>query len=166
MDDYKERVIKTRCYVAETKYKAGIFLSNKIAEKRPYYKQLSLREFDCFEEAFAFFEKNHTIDVAEDECLRLNHLYSVRDEPFYTVLSTPFAVGITNTKYWQDNVKVLFANAQENVWVKHNLKYEEAQQYAKMRFCKIWKNEKYYVEGKFPLNKIVTLNDLKKKIII
>lgn len=119
------RGISQSCYIGETRYKAGIFLSIKIAEGKPYFKHLKLEAYSDFQTAESEFLRRYREKLSE-EIIRLNRLYEVREHPLYSVFYTPFCVGMTHTETAFKNSQVIFRGYTGPVWWKHALDYEEA----------------------------------------
>lgn len=143
-----------------TKFKAGIFLSGKIAERKPYFKALKLELFDSVEEAEATFRARYG-DTIGDTKIKLNQLYTVKDEHAYSVFWTKHVVGITYTENYYDNFKVLVSDNDEFVWWQHGLSYQDAQLFAQSRFCAIWQNPNLYMMSKISLRHPVYLSEVK-----
>lgn len=124
MDSYRSVGIG-ECFIGETKYKAGIFLSIKIAEGKPYYKHLKLEAYSDFQTAESEFLRRYREKLSE-EIIRLNRLYEVRERPLYSVFCTPLCVGMTCSEYALENFCIILKGYRGPVWWKHALDYEEA----------------------------------------
>ena len=79
-----------RVILGTTKFKAGIFLSGKIAERKPYYKALNRELFTSLEEAVTAFRVRYG-DAIGDSKIKLNvhppsYKYCMRIRfPFYKI---------------------------------------------------------------------------------
>ena len=160
MDNQATR-IRTICYIGETSYKAGIFLSYKIAARKSYFKNLRLEGFESFTEALEEFKTRYD-SVIDMETLRVNHLYDVRPSNVYSVFWTPLNVGICYTCAFADATDKLLKNDDNFCFWKHYLTYDEAQKYARERWVKWYKRYEYYIERKIPVNTVVNINEVKK----
>ena len=123
MDNSKIRTELT-CYIGETAYKAGIFLSYRIAERKSYFKNLKLERFTSFNEAEDEFKKRYG-EVVDMTIFKLNHLYSVRSQNVYSVFWTPLNVGICYTCAFSDAADMLIPEDDNMRWWKHGLTYDE-----------------------------------------
>lgn len=159
--DSKEK-IKLPCYIGETRTKAGVFLSTKIAKRRPYGCYLRLKKYADFSEAVEAFVKNYK-EVIGAEKIKLNYLYDVREEDLYSVFSTPFYVGIVKSSCAYQEAKRLLPTNNELLWWKHNLTYKDAQWIASERFVKYWKNPQLYVPLPIRIYSMITLDEVKKQ---
>ena len=68
------------CYIGETKFKAGIFLSRQIINRKKYKDSLKITEFSSYDEAKQAFLSYYK-HISEDE-LRLNCLKRKREQLF------------------------------------------------------------------------------------
>ena len=128
MESYKEFTVGC-AYIGETQYKAGIFLSQRIAENKPYGKHLVLKKFENFNAAeTVFFEKYG--EVVQKEEFRLNRLFQVRESPLYSVYWTSFCAGVTYTKNFYENMGVILPGHNSFLGVKHDMEYQDAMCYA------------------------------------
>ena len=138
MDNKKDKLRTFACYIGTTKYSAGIFLSRKIAARTPYSKYLRLEEFEDFGSALSeFFIRYPTLRGCDG--FALNKLFRIKEPPLYSVFSTLEHVVITEDKNGFDNIEILLPDDWREAYVKGGLTYEEAQEYARMRFVKIYK---------------------------
>ena len=149
-----------KVFLGTTKFKAGIFLSGKIAERKPYFKALKLESFDSVEEAEAVLRDRYG-DAIGDAKIKLNVLHQIRDERAYSVFWTKQVVGITYTNNYSDNFNVLLPDNDQFVWWRHHLTYQDAQHFAASRFCEVWQNPELYIIECIPVNRPVRLAEIK-----
>lgn len=127
MENYKS--IEKRCFIGETKCKAGIFLSEEIARGKPFYKWLKWERYPDFQAAEMEFFNRYEKEVSKKD-FRLNHLFDVRESPRYSVFWTSYCVGVTYTEYFGENIEKILPNCNCFIWQRHGLEYEDAMRYA------------------------------------
>lgn len=162
MDAYKKRSLTT-CYIGKTKFSAGIFLSHEIARRKAYGKHLKFVEYDNWEKALDAFlsrYKNHL----DDEDIIPNKLYSIYPTNAYSVFYSPYYVGITYSKHYNDNLSVIMRNSKDYFYAKHNLTYEDAVSFARGCFSRYWKNPNYYILQDFHLHSPIALTEVKSSL--
>ncbi|MDO5424032.1 MAG: hypothetical protein Q4F41_09930 [Eubacteriales bacterium] len=113
------------CYIGETKYKAGIFISLEAAQSKKYFDQLIMEAYPSLEAAKNTFTEKYANVLGGGE-IKLNYLYQIREAPQYSVFETSFCVGITHTKGYKDSLKRIFTKPVRSVHWTHGLSYESA----------------------------------------
>lgn len=157
MDFATERT-KAPCYIGETKFKAGIFLSRQIAGRKKYAEHLKFMKFDSYEQAKEAFL--HDFGNVTGENIRPNRLYDVRDRDIYSVFLTSYHVGIFDTELKGMFKKLPFPqNGQEAVWQDY-LTYEEAVKIIREHFVRVWHNSRLYITHSIPLNTVIAVKDV------
>ena len=149
------------CYIGETKFKAGIFLSRQIVDRKKYAESLRLMKFGSYQEAREAFLKAYGEITGED--IRLNYLYEVRSREIYSVLSTPYYVGVYETHLRELFYQESCLKHAKNVVSQDCLSYEEAIKTARERFARIWHNSGLYIDQKIPLNSVIKLSEMIKR---
>lgn len=149
------------CYIGETKFKAGIFLSRQIINRKKYKDSLKITEFSSYDEAKQAFLSYYK-HISEDE-LRLNCLYEVRDRHIYTVFSTMNAFGIVEEETRTTFLPAILGDIDLSIRFRYDLTYEEAQKVARNIFVRIYKRPEYYIRGNIPLNRAITLQEVQWK---
>lgn len=155
MADKNNNLISIPCFIGTTTHFAGVFLSRKIAARTPYSKYLRLEEFEDFSSALnEFFIRYPALNDCNE--FTLNKLFRIKEPSLYSVFSTLEHVVITEDKNCFENIEILLPDDWREAYVKGGLTYEEAQEYARMRFVKIYKNPSFYIT--FPLRVNVPVN--------
>lgn len=152
------RKIKVPCYICETKFMAGVFLSLEIASRKPYGKELYVRRFDSFKEAKETFWKNY--ECVSKEEFRVNCLYEVRARDVYVVFSTKNVVGIVEEEKQAVLLPILLGEDYLAAYLQPNLNFEDAQRIAKSKFVRIYKDEKLYISKNIPINRMVRIQEV------
>lgn len=159
--DSARKSLEVPCFIGETKFKAGIFLSENIARKKAYFKDLQLFRFPNYLMAKERFMEIYGEFIEEDFCP--NKLYEVRSKKIYSVFSTPYFVGVVETEKSEmiDFTKV--TKDVEKIRWQDYLLYENAIKIAKEKFVRIWKNPNLYIHQRIPVNTVILLDDIKKR---
>ena len=155
------RKIKVPCYICETKFMAGVFLSLEIASRKPYCKGLHVRRFESFREAKETFLENY--ECVSREEFRVNCLHEVRERNIYVVFSTKTMVGIVEAEKQEVLLPILLGKNYLQAYLQPNLTFEEAQKIARNKFVKIYKSCNLYISKPIPLNKPITLWEVIRK---
>lgn len=153
--------IDKSCYIGETKFCAGIFLSKKIIARKAYGESLRLEKYPEFEQAYEAFLQKYGAKL-HVETIMLNKLYQVRDKNCLTVFYNPEMVGITYTEQYSQNIWAICRSDITEFWYKHNMSYEEAIIFAGERFVRYYSDSRLYINYGLGINKVVSLSDVKK----
>ena len=137
------------CYIGETKFKAGIFLSRQIINRKKYKDSLKITEFSSYDEAKQAFLSYYK-HISEDR-----HIY--------TVFSTMNAVGIVEEETRTTFLPAILGDIDLSIRFRYDLTYEEAQKVARNIFVRIYKRPEYYIRGNIPLNRAITLQEVQWK---
>lgn len=148
------------CFIGTTKYSAGIFLSRKIAARQKYAQHLRLEEFPNFDQASEEFFSRYP-QLANVDDFNANRIYKVKEEPFYAVFWTLEHVVITIDDDNYDKLEILLPDDWNSAWSKGHLTYEEAQNFAAIRFARIYRNPALCIRGKLRINVPVSLSTVK-----
>lgn len=154
--------MKFPCYIATTKYSAGIFLSRKIASRQKYAKHLKLEEFDCLNSAIDVFVQRYP-GIVECEDFRLNRIFQVKEKPLYTVFWTLNNVVITEDNGNFDKLPVLLPDDWREARCRENMTYEDAQMYASIRFARIYKDQRLCISSNLRINMPISLESVKHR---
>lgn len=151
--DHRE-IINAPCFICETKYSAGIFLSKPIAMRKPYADSfVSIIEYPNYMEAENVFFTKYRNVIADRGEFYINELMKVRETAIYTVFYNENFVGITCTnnlaRVLPPEITVVFAD--------DNLEYEEAQELAKRRIAEMTGKCNMILRERIKINQVIYL---------
>lgn len=145
------------CYIGRTKFMAGIFLSRKIAEAKPYASALELTEYATYEEAEQMFFNEYGSWINKKE-FYVNKLYDVRKRNIYAAVCIPEGAGV----FEMENFTVLYEAAtgrRFNIcsdWMLDELTYEEAVRRVKKYLSKSVGKFRVEIYGQPKVNVLIT----------
>lgn len=140
--------IKAPCFICETKYRAGIFLSKAIAMRKPYADSfICMTEYPDFSEAMKAFLSKYG-EIVTRELFRVNELLQVRETNVYIVCYNDNFLCITTREQLS---RVVPLNT-SYFYTEENLEYEEAQELAKKIIADQTGNNFYCLSGRIKLN--------------
>lgn len=148
------------CYIGITKNGAGIFLSDKIIERKKYGQFLHTQTFESFEEAVENFTERYG-KVIFPQKIRLNKLYVVKEKKIYSVFSTPYMVGMTYSEFYENNLKNILSADEAVSYARHNLEYEIAIQYVRSHFERYYNNPALYINFAIHMHQPIYLYEVK-----
>lgn len=154
--------LRSSCFIGETRFYAGIFLSRKIAMRKPYANSLRLIQFESFAEAVQRFLEMYG-EIVNLKELRVNTLYQVRAKDIYSVVYTSYGAGITLTENFAYNVSCMLSESCHTLAAEHGLEYEQAAEAVRTRFVEQYGISLFYINGSIPLNQIITFETMLKR---
>lgn len=152
------------CYIGRTKFMAGIFLSRKIAESKPYADSLELQAYDTYADAERAFFDMYTDWIDKNE-FYVNKLYDVRKRNVYAAVCIPEGAGV----FEMENMSVLFrATVRRNInifsdTILDNLTYEEATKKVKVFLSKTIGKFRVEMYGQPKVNRLITWNEAARR---
>lgn len=162
--DSGEKRYREPCYIGSTKFMAGIFLSRKIAESKPYADSLELQAYDTYADAErAFFDMyEEWIDKNE---FYVNKLFDVRKRNVYAAVCIPEGAGV----FEMENMSVFFRTAVGrgiNIFsdtIVDDLTYEEATKKVKVFLSKPIGKFRVEMYGQPKVNRLITWHEATKR---
>lgn len=154
--------INYKCYIMETKFSAGIFLSIEIAKRKKYFEHLKIKEFKNYDSAENEFFKLYGESVKKEE-FKVNNLYQVRSKNVYSAFYSEDFVGITYTNNFWSNVVAIVGNYKKRIFALHALEYDNAVQIVRKKFVEQYRKSEFYISGGIPINAVITFEDMLKR---
>ena len=144
--------------IGETRFSAGIFLSERIARSKMYGNNLKMEKFGDFYEAEAEFFHRYP-SLKENPDFRLNKLFKVRENPGFDVYWSRSRILIAQGFSYQDVWHLDFEEAGEGMCCRNFEDYEDAQCFAGTCFARAWHDSRYLIRRRLKLGVIYHLED-------
>lgn len=153
MDSKKHQAI-----IGETRFCAGIFLSERIARSKMYGSHLKMERFGNFYEAEAEFFHRYP-SLKENPDFRLNKLFEVRENPGFDVYWSRSRILIAQGFSYQDVWHMDFEEAGDLMLCRNFEDYEDAQCFAGTCFARAWHNSSFLIRRRFKIGVLYHLED-------
>lgn len=154
--------IDMSCFLVETKFSIGIFLSSDIINRNCHAKKMYVTKYPCYQSAYEEMLRRYGEELL-DTTIFPNRLYTVRDKNCYTVFYNSQIVGITYTESFVDSIWGICRKDANEFLYKHSLCYEDAIRFASERFVRYYNNGNFYISSGLGINRIVTLSEVVAK---